>query len=513
MDEESDQSIPAIPKNSPPTIASVPLAVTTKNSTAPQHRSFHRSYTCASPTTGPNLQQSSKLPCAPKPLNVDYIKEIMDHLKKMDLNHCPKIEALCYSCIVLPSIDLDPKEMQRFATPADLEGYEERQLYTLLLLQDPNVRLIFLSSLCVDPEVVSYYLSLLNINPRECLPRLFMLSPNESVSKPLSKKILARPQLLRTIRDIALENATHVGLCGYTGSPASIELAETLGIRLLATRNVKSLHFGTKQGSKEIFNACNVPSAPGTPSNHDDDLLTQGDISKSQTRYWTEHCRYIRTPKDLSMGIARQIKNFNIKPKRWMIKLNQGFSGRGNAILDLQQVQEHCYEDIEDMANDIETRFPTLRFECSAVTWDGNSFTGFRNQMKRIGCIGEAFLEGDSVRSPSVQGVISHDDSGGPRVRILSTHEQVLNGQTYFGCIFPAYNDYRKNLIEYGLRIGTELAKNGGEGNFSVDFIASRLSCKTWNLEAVEINLRTGACTLTSCISHNYPIATLVAIV
>eukprot|EP00814_Leptocylindrus_danicus_P022029 CAMPEP_0116047256 /NCGR_PEP_ID=MMETSP0321-20121206/28762_1 /TAXON_ID=163516 /ORGANISM="Leptocylindrus danicus var. danicus, Strain B650" /LENGTH=269 /DNA_ID=CAMNT_0003529059 /DNA_START=575 /DNA_END=1384 /DNA_ORIENTATION=- len=147
------------------------------------------------------------------------------------------------------------------------------------------------------------------------------------------------------------------------------------------------------------------------------------------------------------------------------------------------------------MANDIEKLLPTMKFECSAVTWAGNGFTGFRNQMQRLGCIGEALLEGDSLQSPSVQGVISQDDDGRPVVRILSTHEQVLNGQTYYGCIFPARSGYRKKLIEYGLRVGAELAKNGGEGYFSVDFIARKLHCKAWDLKAVEINLRKGGTT------------------
>ena len=40
--------------------------------------------------------------------------------------------------------------------------------------------------------------------------------------------------------------------------------------------------------------------------------------------------------------------------------------------------------------------------------------------------------------------------------RILGTHEQMLNGQIYTGCKFPAFQEYSADLITETLKIGKE---------------------------------------------------------
>ena len=66
------------------------------------------------------------------------------------------------------------------------------------------------------------------------------------------------------------------------------------------------------------------------------------------------------------------------------------------------------------------------------------------------GGIVEAFLEcaDDSnsaqVQSPSVQCRITPD--GKPSV--ISMHDQLLDGQSFSGCIFPAQGTYRREIIQ-----------------------------------------------------------------
>ncbi len=72
---------------------------------------------------------------------------------------------------------------------------------------------------------------------------------------------------------------------------------------------------------------------------------------------------------------------------------------------------------------------------------------------------------------------------------ILSTHEQILEGQIYQGCTFPASDLYNAQLITYGKRIGLYLAKLGIKDHFSVDFICLQ-SSDTVEVFAIEINLR-----------------------
>ena len=89
------------------------------------------------------------------------------------------------------------------------------------------------------------------------------------------------------------------------------------------------------------------------------------------------------------------------------------------------------------------------------------------------GGIVEELIEGDDFRSPSVQ--IRMSPAG--QVDILSTHDQVLggpHGQTYFGCHFPADQEYAARLAAEGLKVGRRLAREGVLGRAAVDFVAVR---------------------------------------
>ncbi len=186
--------------------------------------------------------------------------------------------------------------------------------------------------------------------------------------------------------------------------------------------------------SREIFRFCNVSHAPGTPDIDDNDLLTA--LPDAITS--TDRQRFIRSPRALSIGIARQIVFKQIKPKKWIIKLNQGFSGKGNAMIDLQAIQDKLYLDVSGvplsgtclvnaMADDICNQLPKMIFQCSSVSWNGNEYTGYKAQIAKLGVIAEAFLEGDCLSSPSVQALIEPECiDGKPCVHLLSTHEQVI---------------------------------------------------------------------------------------
>ena len=71
----------------------------------------------------------------------------------------------------------------------------------------------------------------------------------------------------------------------------------------------------------------------GTPdlSAGDDDLLTYGALHGEEDSHWAYHHRYIRSAKCLAIGLARQIVR-GVHPKKWVIKLNQGFSGEYPAL-------------------------------------------------------------------------------------------------------------------------------------------------------------------------------------
>ena len=204
----------------------------------------------------------------------------------------------------------------------------------------------------------------------------------------------------------------------------------------------------------------------------------------------------------------------NVKPARWIIKLNQGFSGRGNAIIDLCSIQDTInysglsfqnkgnsnLETINSIADEIELALPRMVFECPGMTWLGNNeHAGFKDQIKSLGVVAEAVLVGNDLSSPSVQAVIEPQDKASHTVRLLSTHEQILNGQTYHGCINPALENYREKIIKYTEQIGRELSSHGIVGHFAVDFLVTSnrtmTKKKKWEVQAIEINLRQGGTT------------------
>src|SRR5690349_3842154 len=80
---------------------------------------------------------------------------------------------------------------------AEMQAYEERFLFLLLLLRQPALRLVYVTSQAIHPNVVDYYLAHLpGVIPSHARRRLYLVSPLDSSSRPLSRKLLDRPALL-----------------------------------------------------------------------------------------------------------------------------------------------------------------------------------------------------------------------------------------------------------------------------------------------------------------------------
>ena len=143
------------------------------------------------------------------------------------------------------------------------------------------------------------------------------------------------------------------------------------------------------------------------------------------------------------------------------MKLNHGFSGFGNAIINLSPIQElntmFINSDDFDLRNATLRSMENMHFCKLGRTWDE-----FRSEIERLGAIFELFVEGVEVTSPSVQVVVNEDLT----VTVLSTHEQILDGQVYLGCRFPSNVAYRRQLMEYGRRVGEFFSNKSITGKF-----------------------------------------------
>jgi hypothetical protein len=133
-----------------------------------------------------------------------------------------------------------------------------------------------------------------------------MISVNDPSARPLSQKLLDRPELLR--RNTALIPDRHrCHLVPYTTSGLERDLALALDIPLYGA-DPRLATLGTKSGSRRLFAAEGVPHPAGFG-----DLHTEAQLLHATTRL-----------RALRPTMAEAI-----------IKLNEGVAGEGNASVDL----------------------------------------------------------------------------------------------------------------------------------------------------------------------------------
>jgi hypothetical protein len=367
-----------------------------------------------------------------------------------------------HDILVVPSVSMDQRELKKVQ---GVLHYEERLLFSLIRLRNPRTRLIYITAQPLTPIIIDYYLQLLPGIPfSHARDRLLLLSTYDTSPKPLTQKILERPRLLERIRQALRPNKSYM-VC-YNSTNLERELSVKLGIPLLAS-DPDLLYWGTKSGSREIFAESGVPYPDGS------DLVSNAeDLAVAASDLWEQ----------------------NPELKRIVIKLNEGFSGEGNAILDLRLISGVAPGSASSSARvaAILKSMEKMSFQAAGETWEN-----FSSRIPELGAIAETFIEGEEKCSPSVQGYISPNGE----VEILSTHDQILggpDGQIYLGCKFPADEAYRLTLQDLGLKIGRKLAQKGAIERYGVDFVAvhkPQSSGAKWDLQAIEINLRKGGTT------------------
>jgi PGM1 C-terminal domain len=361
--------------------------------------------------------------------------------------------------LIIPSLSIDQRELLKVE---GCEHYEERLLFSLIRLRNPRTRLIYVTSMPLHPSIIDYYLQLLPGIPfSHARHRLLLLSTYDASLKPLSQKILERPRLLERIhKALRLDKAFMV--C-YNSTFWEAELSLKLGVPLYAAAPDLQI-WGTKSGSRQIFKESGIPFPDGS--------------------------ELVKSSEDLA-NVAADLWERQPTLQRIVIKLNEGFSGEGNALLDLRKIIDFApgKTDHIQRVTVIKNSFPNLRFQSIQETWEN-----FSQRIPELGAIAEAFIEGEIKYSPSVQGRVTPTGE----VEILSTHDQILgglDGQIYIGCRFPADEKYRCQLQELGLKVGEKLAEKGALERFALDFVTVDEGNGKWNIQGIEINLRKGGTT------------------
>ncbi len=358
-----------------------------------------------------------------------------------------------HTVVVVPSLS-----MVDSSVGSVMQHYEERFLFFLLLLRHPQARLIYITSQPVPTSVIDYYLGLLpGVIISHARQRLFMLAPCDTSPRPLSEKILERPRFIERIRSL-IQDVDRAHLVPFTTSILERDLALHLGIPMYAA-DPRFYSLGSKSGTRQIFLEEEIPHPAGFENICNLDQLVEA-ICKLRAK--------------------------NPALTKALVKLNEGVSGEGNAMLDLR--------DLPPPGDPQETSAITESVRKIRLGKQGQTFRGYMNLLGKRGAVLEELLQGDEFRSPSVQ--LRVNPVG--QLQVLSTHDQLLggvDGQNYLGAKFPADPAYATAITKEAEKVGRRLAKEGIVGRFAIDFVVTRSSNGDWRPYGIELNLRKGGTT------------------
>ncbi|HET7763236.1 MAG TPA: peptide ligase PGM1-related protein [Phycicoccus sp.] len=359
------------------------------------------------------------------------------------------------SVVVVPSVSLDKVTS---SSGTSMQAMEERYLFLLLLLRQPRLRMVYVTSMPVDPRIIEYYLALLpGIIPSHARARLDLVHVGDASGLPLSEKLLARPRLLSRIAALVPDRGrSH--LVPYTTTETERDVALALGIPMYGA-DPRHSDLGTKSGCRRLFAEEGVRHPLGYEDLHDVD-----EVVDALARLLAERPTAVEA----------------------LVKLNEGVSGEGNALVDLRGIGSAGGPEARDRLRAAVERMafekPTIRLE------------DYLAKLAERGGIVEERVVGSDLRSPSVQlRVVPGGD-----VELLSTHDQLLggpSGQSYLGCRFPADYGYARLISEEAMVVGRRLAREGVLGRFALDFVVVRDPGGEWSSYAIEINLRKGGTT------------------
>ena len=354
--------------------------------------------------------------------------------------------------VVVPSLSLDQDVVGKVR---GAHHYEERMLGMLMLLRLPRTRLIYLTSQPIAETIIDYYLNLLpGIPAGHARARLTLLACFDASARPLTEKILARPRLIARLREaIGDPGIAHIAAFAVTALERT--LAVRLGVPVYGC-DPDLQNLGTKSGGRQVLREAGVTVPDGIENLTDESAIAAG---------------------------LAELKARNPDLRRAVVKLNEGFSGEGNALFRFDGAPGGAA-----LKPWVRQLLPHMAFEAQGMTWDA-----YLAKARQMGAIVVAFIEGEAKQSPSVQFRI--DPLGA--ADLVSTHDQVLGGpggQVFLGCRFPADDAYRLAIQAEGAKVAAVLGRRGVLGRFGVDFVSVR-QAGLWRNYAIEINLRKGGTT------------------
>jgi hypothetical protein len=344
--------------------------------------------------------------------------------------------------VVVPSLTLSEDELRKVT---GIQFYEERLLFLLLTLRRPGVRVVYLTSVPVETAIIGYHLAFLP-DPEDARQRLHLLALNDPAPRPLTVKLLRHPRVIEQIGEV-VGQTTDAWLLPFNVTDSERRLAERLGLPLYGPEP-ELVVLGSKSGSRHVARAAGAPVVDGF-----EDLWSMDQVQ----------------------GALERLVAQNPRVRTVILKLNDGFSGLGNAVVEVPVPPGAI------------ARGPT-RFGA-----DDESWSSYADKIARRGAVIEEYLRAPGIAMPSVLFRITP----GGTSKVVATHDQILGGpcnQVYLGCRFPADASYRAAIQDCAGRVAQVLAQRGVIGFFGVDFFVLPPPSGEQVL-LCEINLRLGGTT------------------
>ncbi len=340
--------------------------------------------------------------------------------------------------IVVPSLTFPESELRKIV---GIQFYEERLLFLLLLLRHPDLQIVFVTSVRVEEPIVDYYLRFVDpvLRPGD---RLWLIALWDPHPRPLAAKLLENADALARLRELAPRDSC---LLTFNVSPLEGKLSDEIDSPLYGCPP-DLVALGTKSGSRRVAREAGVPVLPGA-----EDLYSLHEVEKA----------------------LNELRTAPRAPRAAVVKLNGGFSGQGNAIVDL--------------TGDVPLAERHTVFCAVEESW-----ASFGDKLAEEGGVVEELMRVPGMVSPSVQMRIAPDGS----FEVVSTHDQILgppDDQVYLGCRFPADERYRLLIQDRGRSVARVLAERGVVGSFGIDFVIAPGDAP--DVFLTEINLRMGGTT------------------
>ena len=315
--------------------------------------------------------------------------------------------------------------------------------------------MIYVTGQAIHPDIVDYYLDLLpGVIQSNARRRLFFVSPMEARFRPLSRKLLDRPQVIERIRSL-IPDPDRAHLVPFMTTWDDRELAMRLGIPMYGADPAHA-RYGTKTAGRRLFAEAGIAHPRGA-----EDLRTRRDVVEAL------------------LALRTDVPDL----QRAVVKHNEGVSGFGNAVVDLSGLPDAATApDVDRLLDDL------------PVDPHAGGVAEYFATLEREGGVVEEFIGGEILASPSVQLRITPLG----KVELLSTHDQILggaSGQVFLGSRFPADLAYAVQISASARKVGDRLAARGVIGRFALDYVIVRRPDGTRGEYAIEVNLRKGGTT------------------